>query len=320
MRVKTIIAFVAGLVLAQVATAAALPDADLVIATQGGQNVTYGDIDQAVAGVPEKDRPAFINNPRRIRSLLVNLLLQKQLAAAAVEAGLDNTPEISAATGAARTELLAKAQMEHRRATLEIPDLAALAQEEYIAHREKYLTSADFEVQQVYVSTSSRSPAEAKALAAEVASEAKSGKVDFDALVAKYSDDPAKAKTLGIIKNAGVRATQKELAAAVDALIVPGTLTEPIETGNGYYVLKLLSRTPARQLTFAEVREQIIASLRDSYISKSTGDYIDELRNKPLDVDSDRVAALRVRYGSMPAMAPPAHARTSVPTPPAEQP
>ena len=302
---KLCFALALSLVLARAAVAA-LPDQNVVIASQGGQNLTYLDIDEAVDRVPERDRVQFISSPRRVQSLVLNLLLQKQLAADAVKAGLDKTPEIQAASGAQKEKLLADAQMAHFRESLVVPDLSELAQEEYIAHKEKYVAPENVEVQQVFVSSASRSDDQAKALADEAEKQAKSGKVDFDALVAKYSDEPAKAQTLGIIKSADKRAVNPELVQALGELVVPGTLSPPVKTAGGYYVLKLLARTPKHQLGFDEAREQILASLKSEFLRKQVADYVDGLRNKPLDADPDKISALRTRYGTAPAIPPPA--------------
>jgi len=300
---KICFAFVATFFAARLATAD-VSDGAVVVASQGGQSVTYLDIDQIVDKVPQADRAHFIDSPKRIKSLIENLLLQKQLAAGAVKAGLDKTPEIAAATGPDKTKLLADAQITHFRESLTVPDLSALAQEEYIAHKEKYVAAENVEVQQVFVSVASRSSADAKALAEQVEAEAKSGKTEFDALVAQYSDEPAKAQTLGIIKSADKRAVNPDLAKAIGDLVVPGTLSPPIETTGGYYVLKLLARTPQRQLSFDEARDQIISSLKSEYVKKQVADYVDGLRNNTLDADPDKIEALRTRYGSVP-VAPP---------------
>ena len=284
---------------------AAVIDGATVVASQGGQNLTYSDIDQAVDKVPQVDRAHFIDSPKRIQSLILNLLLQKQLAEDAVKTGLDKSPEIEAATGVDKIKLLADAQLAHFRESVTIPDLSALAQEEYIAHKEKYVAEENVEVQQVFVSTASRTSDEAKKIAEQVETEAKSGTVEFDALVAKYSDEPTKVQTLGIIKSADKRAVNAELSKAIGELVIPGTLSPPVETAGGYYVLKLLARTPQRQLSFDEARDQIISLLKSEYVKKQVADYVDGLRNNPLDADPDKIEALRTRYGTVP-VAPPA--------------
>ena len=298
---KSVLAVVIGILVAHAGVAVSAEPAE-VVASQGGQKLTFEDIDAAVSNIPAADRPGFINSAKRVESLITNLLLQKQIAADAVKAGLDKTPEIEAATGSKKAKLLVDAQMAHFRESMTIPDLSALAQEEYIAHKEKYVAAENVEVQQVFVSIASRSSEEAKALAEQVEAEAKSGKTEFDALVAKYSDEPTKAQTLGIIKSADKRAVNPELAKALGDLVVPGTLSPPIETTGGYYVLKLLARTPQRQLSFDEARDQIMSELKRQYVNKQVANYVDGLRNMPLDADPDKIEALRTRYGTLPTL------------------
>jgi len=210
---------------------------------------------------------------------------------------------MKAATGAKKTKLLAEAQLAHFRESLVIPDLSELAREKYIAQPEKYVAAENVEVQQVFISVSARSNPEAKAIAERVLAEAKSG-TDFDALVAKYSDETNKAQTLGIVKSADKRAVSPELAKAIGELVIPGTFSSPVDATGGYYVLKLLARTPQRQLSFEEARDQIITSLKSEYVKKAVSNYVDQLRNKPIDADSGRIEALRTRYGSVPAIPP----------------
>ncbi len=50
-----------------------------VVASQGGVDVTLADVDAFMARIPERDRAGFLNSPKRIESMLGNLLVQKQL-------------------------------------------------------------------------------------------------------------------------------------------------------------------------------------------------------------------------------------------------
>jgi peptidyl-prolyl cis-trans isomerase C len=299
------------------------PDALAVVASQGGQKLTFGDIDESVERVPAADRAHFIDNPRRIEALINNMLLQKQLAAQARSAGLDKDPEIAAATGLEQVELLARAQMKHFKEGIKVPDMAELASEDYIAHKERYNTPAVVDVKAILVSTSSRSEDDAKALAATIADEAKKDPTQFDALIEKYSDDPDKGATHGVVKDAGGAAHAREFAAAANALQNPGDVSPVVKSTTGFNLLQLVSRVPAQKHSFEEVREQIVARLGDEYTQNQQKDYIDGLRNNRIDADPDRVASLRTRYSDAavaPAAAAPGAAPAAGPAAPAAKP
>ncbi|MEO5561435.1 MAG: peptidylprolyl isomerase [Dokdonella sp.] len=292
------------------------PDSLAVVASQGGQQLTFGDIDDSLERIPAAARAHFIDSPRRIEALLNNMLLQKQLAAQARAAGLDKDPDIAAATGLNQIELLAKARMKRFKDGIKVPDMAELASEEYIAHKERYGTPAVVDVKAILVSTASRTEEEAKALAATIAEEARKDPSQFDPLIEKYSDDPDKGTTHGVVKDAGGAFHASEFAAAANALQNPGEISPLVQTTTGFNILQLVSRVPAQKPTFEEVRQQIVARLGDEYTQKQQKDYIDGLRNNRIDADPDRVASLRTRYNvAVPESPSNASATTLVPPP-----
>ena len=93
-------------------------DRQAVVASQGGVQVTMGDIDAFANRIPESDRAHFFDNPKRIEALINNMLLQKQLAALARSEGVDKSPDLlkTAAAGGISDEVLAKAEMNRFRA------------------------------------------------------------------------------------------------------------------------------------------------------------------------------------------------------------
>ncbi|HEU4664809.1 MAG TPA: peptidylprolyl isomerase [Dokdonella sp.] len=280
-----------------VASAAApRADADSVIASQGGAKVTFGDVDAFAEPMPPADRSHFFDSPQRIQSLLMNLLLQRQLAAAARTHGLDKDPDVLASKGGVTDAVLAKAEMDRFRRELVIPDFSELAHEEFIAHPEKYATGGVFDVKQILISTGTRSDDEAKALAEKAAAEVQADSAGFDALVEKYSDDPGKARDHGLVHHADSKAYDATFHEAALALQKPGDVSPLIKTQFGYHVLKLVERTPAQPQPFEKVRDDVIATLKSEFIEKSVRNHLDVLRNNPLDADAGRVASLRTRY------------------------
>ncbi|HEY6940287.1 peptidylprolyl isomerase [Dokdonella sp.] len=271
-------------------------DADAVIASQGGAKVTFGDVDAFAERMPEADRSHFFDSPQRIQSLIMNLLLQRQLAAEAREHGLDKDPDVLAAKGGVTDAVLAKAETARLRRELVIPDFSELAQEEFIAHPEKYATGGVFDVKQILVSTGIRSDDEAKALAEKAAAEVKADPAAFDALVEKYSDDPGKSRDHGLVHNADSKAYDETFHEAALALQKPGDLSPLIKTPFGYHLLQLVERKPAQPQPFEKVRDDVIATLKSEFIEKSVRTHLDVLRNNPLDADAGRVASLRTRY------------------------
>jgi peptidyl-prolyl cis-trans isomerase C len=270
-----------------------------VIARQGSAIVTLEDMDTFAERIPEDKRAGFFNSPQRIQDTIMSILLQKQLAAEARAAGLEHDPEVEHEVAMATDEALAKIRMRHFRDEIKVPNLSALAKEEYLGHKEKYVVPELIEVKQVLVSADSRSEEAARKIAEDVEQKAMEHPDQFDALVDQYSDDPYKKSSHGIVTDAGNSKSTPEFGEAARALKKPGEISPVFKTRLGYHVLKLERRTTPRQKTFAEVQDEILARLRDEYIQKTVRGHTDALRNKQLDANPDLVASLRTRYGSV---------------------
>jgi peptidyl-prolyl cis-trans isomerase C len=278
-------------------------DTSAVVAKQGSVEVTLADIDAFASRVPDSDRPVFFNNPERLQAVIVNLLLQKQLAAQAREAGLDNDPTVKAQIVLAIDDVLGKARIEQFKASLKDPDLEQLAKEEYLAHKETYRIPARVDVKHVLISTETRTADEARALAETVEKEARVDPDQFDALVEKYSDDPSKATNHGLMPDAGSGRYVPAFAKASTDLGKVGAISPVVQTKYGFHVLKLVKLNPAKQREFSEVKPEIVMTLRKNYVDKAVKDHTDTIRNLPLDANPDAVASLRSRYGVVPVAA-----------------
>lgn len=281
--------------------AKAKDDANTVVASQGGVSVTLGELDAyAASRIPEKDRAGFFVSPQRIEMLITNQLVQKQMAAEARKAGLQNDTLVKSQIELAADETLSKAQLERVRKQIKVPDFSALAKEEYAAHKEKYTTPGRFDVKHVLITTGNRSDAEAKTLAETVEKEAKANPDQFDALVEKYSEDPSKTSNLGLMTQVGSGRYVAEFTNAAKALKNPGDVSPVVKTKFGYHVLKLIARTPDQPHSFADVREEIVSRMSNDYVEKQMKNYVDQLRSQKMDANPDVVASLRDRYVKQP--------------------
>ncbi|MGH8171935.1 MAG: peptidylprolyl isomerase [Rhodanobacteraceae bacterium] len=277
-------------------------DPSTVVASQGGVTVTFGDIDAFAQRMAPKERPVFFNNPKRLETLITNLLLQKQLANEAEKEGLGNDPLVKAQIELASDDVLAKARMEKLRDSVKVPSMATLAKEDYVGHKEKYVTPGKLEVRQILISTTAHSDEEARTIANTVEKEAKAAPDQFGALVQKYSDEPNKDTSHGLITDARTTRYSPAFTAAANALTLPGEISPVIKTKYGYQILQLVARTSDVQLPFKDVSESITERLKAEYIEKKVSAHTDELRNQKVDANADLVASLRDRFGVAPSL------------------
>jgi len=267
-----------------------------VIARQGGVEVTLQDIDAFAQKIPEKDRPGFFDSPTRIQSVILSILLNRQLSAEARAAKLDQDALVQHEIDQTREETLARVRMDEFRKDLKLPSFETLAKEYYAVHKEEFVVPGSVEVKHVLVSIKERSDEEAKARIGEVSATAHAHPDQFDALVEKYSDDPSKSKNHGLIDDAASTKMVAPFAKAAAALKKPGELSPIVKTDYGYHVLMLVSRAASKQQGFAEVHDKLIAKLSQEWIDKQVKDHTDNLRDQPLDANAELVASLRERF------------------------
>lgn len=290
----------ASLAAAQSAPAPAKLPPDTVVARQGSTVLTIADIDAFAARIEEKQRPGFFNSPKRLETLVSNMLAQRQLAAEAEKEGLAKDPGIQAQIKITNEEILSKARIDQLRSALKLPDLDQLAHEEYLGHKEKYVVPGKLDVKHILISTDKRSDEEARALAEDVRKQAAAHPDQFDALVEKYSEDPSKAQNHGLMADANSKRYVPQFSAAAASLKIPGEISQPVKTKFGYHVLKLVTRTSDQPQKYEAVKAQIVDQLRTDYINKAVSGHTDEIRNQPIDAKPDVIASLRDRYGTVP--------------------
>ena len=276
---------------------AAAEPSDLVV-SRGRASITLQDIDTYVARVPKEQRERFIDSPTRIRDLLNNMLLNKELAEQARTEHLDRNADVENQLRAAQDEVLARARMAEFMASIKVPDLSELVAEQYATHKDLYKVPPKVDVMQVLVSAENRSDDEAKALAEKIRAEALANPKNFQALIDKYSDDNSKAENHGLMKDATSKSYVPEFRDAAAALKAVGDVSPVVKTTYGYHVMKMVARVPERQQSLAEVREQLTASMREQYIANQRRDFVNELTNQKMDINAATLDSLRDRYDS----------------------
>jgi foldase protein PrsA len=100
---------------------------------------------------------------------------------------------------------------------------------------------------------------------------------DFAGLARAFSLDPATKPAGGYMGILPVDSLAPHLARVVKDL-KPGEISPVIEAPDGWYILKLEQRIPARQQSFEEVREQIIAKLVEERAQALQSDLLQRLR------------------------------------------
>ena len=268
-RLLTLVTF--GWLLGAVAHAEELP-AD-VLAKNRWTELTRTDYDKALAKVPENLRFEFATSPKRLQTLLNNLLVTKTLAAQAKAHGTQPSATFGQGPGEEADRALAAAELARVEADAaksfagQKQAFELKAREVYSLEKEKYKTPEEVRISDIAIKIKERGDEPALARAREARQRVMSGG-DFAAVAREYSDDPTTREKGGALPFVTAKALAPDYARAVFALKRIGEISEPITAPSAYHIVRLEERREMRQQTFEEARDSIMRDLEKRYVAE----------------------------------------------------
>lgn len=271
---------------------AVLPQ-DTVVAARGGVELTMQELDARLAQMPAGVRAGYMDDPERIEMLLLNMLLEKQLAQMGRDAGLHQRRLFDVQAQQVVDRLLGSQAIEHHVATLPRPDFEQLAEERYATDKTKYRKPERLDLTQILVTTGVRSAEDARARAEEAHRKAVSGEVPFEELVREYNDgNPVSGRLQEIVPGQTVQPFEE----AVFALAEPGDISPVIETRFGFHVVRLDRRIEESRVPFSAVKDQLVKELREKWQASESAALRERLNSLPVEAEPEVIASLRTRY------------------------
>lgn len=278
-------------------------EADPWVARKGGSVVTLKDIDAQLDGLPAEVRAGVMADPQRIEKVIEDLLLNRQLGDLARQAKLDQNPLHSAKLRLAEDRFLSQEFRESISHGLSEQELDQLAQERYQLARPSLYGGTDEkrDLQHILVAYEGRSRVDAKALAEDIHARLLRGE-SFDQLAMTYSADKARIDTVGLPKSPGLLTdigrgdADPDFERVAFALAKVGQISEPVQAGQGFHIIKLLRIQPERRLPYSQVRVPVLAETARWLTAKKRDDTVTDLRSLPVEGNKDVIATLPKRY------------------------
>ncbi len=256
---------------------------------------------------------ARYNTVERKKEFLENLIRNELLVQEAEKRGLENSPAVREQVKRALVTELLRQQLDERLSGSDIAE--ADLKKFYDTHQDDFLKPERARVFRLLIAGAkddAKAHAAAKKKAAEVsaaiAADAKKGNANaFQDAAKKESQDKLSAPMAGdlrfLSKDEMTKTYSAELAAASFDLKAPGDVAGPIETPQGFELVKLQVKTAALDRKFDEAKEQIRGRMARERRSKEYDDFIKGLREKA-NVKIDEAALDKVSASEVPAGAP----------------
>lgn len=226
--------------------------------------VTLDDVRaMALVVLPEDQQADTLSRKNGIQQLALAVYTQMALAQQARQQGHDQGAIVQRAEKLAARRTLSESWMTHQ-ANAKVPSAAQLeqyARTSFEQEKSKYAGEPQVHVRHLLVRsgkevgrTDGQALTEAEALLARI----KAGE-SFAELAKQVSDDKASAARGGELPAFFPGRMVPEFEQAAFALDKPGQLGGPVQTRFGFHLIELIEKKPAREASFEDVKEQLMA-------------------------------------------------------------
>jgi peptidyl-prolyl cis-trans isomerase C len=281
------------------ASAADAPDTVLV--RRGDIVITQGDFEVELLRIPAENRTAFAASSRRNRELISRMLQNRELAVLAREKKLDQDPatrrrlqleeeRFLATVLMAQVDEAAGREFDVKRAAFE-----RRARERYTVDSASFARPATVTFTQIFFAPGKDGSDAAQKRAGDALAKIKAG-ADVAELAVSISDDPGARETRGRLGPSARADLDPSLADAVFALTKPGDVGGPVKTRAGWHVVRLDERTAPVARSFDEVKDGIMADLREKHVTEAHDTFLKGLGGaKETYVNEPAIEALKAK-------------------------
>lgn len=268
-----------------------------------------GEISDGLGGLPLaeiqtelKTLPADVraNMTRdQVTQFVSNVLVDRRIEKAALAAGTAELPAVRAGIARATRDVVVRAYVdsETRKLTETLPNLEGLAKERYEANKASYVVPEGIRVAHILFRVNPEEPQSSdepvRAKAERVLAELRAG-ADFAALARAHSDDQASSRNRGELPGWANKGTLVAPFEAAAYALKPGETSGVVRTRFGYHIIKLLEKREARQLSFDEVKAQLVGAVRNEFLGTKRAEWMKAFQgSKPIVLDDATLEALK---------------------------
>jgi parvulin-like peptidyl-prolyl isomerase len=272
---------VAGLAFAgPVGAAYAADDPNEVVARAAGAEIKLGEVREMLRGLDPNMRQQMERDPQILARLLRARLERGAVLNEARSKKWEERPDVQALFEQARSQVILNSYLQ---SVVKLPDnfpTEGEVQAAYEANKPSLLRPGQYHLAQIFLAfPASADKGVMDALqrrADELARRARTKGTDFAALARESSDHKESAATGGDLGWLGFQQLLPEVRNAVGTM-GKGDISLPIRTPSGFHIVRLIESKPSEITPLAEVREQLVASLRQRRFEELQGSYVNAL-------------------------------------------
>jgi peptidylprolyl isomerase len=249
-----------------------------VIAKAGTVELTESDVRRLVTDLPAETRAAIATNDAALEQLVRNELVRRMMVGEMKKQGFDRDPVALAELERLREDALLRLWLERNSRVPEGYPTAAEITSAYEAAKARQGDTAEYRLSQIFISLPDGAPATRVAEALKKAGDLQPRVVagDFAALARQYSEHADSAQKGGDLGPMPESNLIPEVRAAVAGVPV-GAVVGPLKTAKGLHFVKVIERKPVPPPPLAEIRDRLVAALRQQKAAELQREYLAKL-------------------------------------------
>lgn len=263
------------------------------LAQIGATQFTAADLKDLLQSLDPQVRNQALANPKVMTQLVQLQVVRKALLSEALAKKWQQRPDIAKQANAARDAVLLKTYLA---SVASLPANYPSDQEvraAYELNRARFLVGRRYRLEQIYVAAAPNDKDGAAALqkAKNLVARARSGRARFEDLARQNSQHKATADKGGDTGWLVESQILPEIRTRLEGM-AKGEVSEPIRSGQGFHIVRLMDTQPAAAQPLAEVRPVIVASLRQQKLQAQQQLYIAGLLQKtPITIREPQLRA-----------------------------
>jgi peptidylprolyl isomerase len=254
-----------------------------VIATMGGQQVRGADLRRLIDALSPEARKRLATDLGALDRLVREELVRQTILAEARQRAWDRKADVQLLMERAREQALLQSYVnELARAPANYPTEDEI-KGYYEASRASFTQPAEYQLAQIFIASPEDAEktvaAAAQKKATDLSARVQRAPNDFAKLARENSDHKESAQNGGDLGWVPETQLIPEVRAAVSRM-TKGEVSAPIRSASGWHIVRLADRKPSSTKPLAEVREQIVATMRLRRAQDVERRYIEDLLSK----------------------------------------
>ena len=219
-----------------------------ILATVGGMPITEDDVNEFLMNLGPRGQS--YNNPQGRQVVLAQIIGNKLLLLDAKRNLFEMEPAFKAELAKVKDSLLSSYAADKVLSAVSVSD--AEVEKYYNENKDKFISEESVNASHILVESEER--------ALEILAKIKAGEISFEEAALENSSCPSKANG-GNLGDFGKGQMVPEFDVAVFAMKVGEITDAPVKTQFGYHLIKLNAKNPAKEMPFAEIKDEIKEAL-----------------------------------------------------------